>query len=157
MNRMTEPSTQIKRHNRRLAKSHAGFTLLELLVAIMLLSIGLIATAKMQDIATNSNMLANRRSVAVAVAQQVMEEILSRRLDPPDSIFSSPGPNTLPESSITVPGAGTYVTSASVTIDPVVPGAPDAGQPVEGVARIEVTVTGDNKTITLVSYKRIAL
>jgi type IV pilus assembly protein PilV len=55
-----------------------GFTLLELLIAITLIAVALLATAAMQSVAINSNSIANRSTVVTAIAQEVMEEIMSR-------------------------------------------------------------------------------
>jgi len=54
-----------------------GFTLLELLIAIAILSIGLLAVASMQATAIKANTIADVNTMATTVAQQVMEDLMS--------------------------------------------------------------------------------
>ena len=109
---------------RRTIKNQKGFTLLELLLAMSLLTIGLLATASMQGTAIHSNFLANRTSVAAALAQQVAEEITSRSKT--DSLLrTASGPNVLyqtldpvtPSSNLSVPGGGTFRARYQITPD----------------------------------------
>jgi prepilin-type N-terminal cleavage/methylation domain-containing protein len=101
---------------RRTIKKQKGFTLLELLMAMMLLAIGLLATASMQGTAIHANSLSNRLSVATTLAQQVAEEITSlsktntllrTASPPPDVLYPTLDPVT-PSSDLFVPGAGTF-------------------------------------------------
>lgn len=100
---------------RRTIKKQKGFTLLELLIAMMLLAIGLLATASMQGTAIHANSLSNRLSVATTLAQQVAEEITSlsktdtllRTASGPDILYPTLDPVT-PSSDLFVPGAGTF-------------------------------------------------
>jgi len=66
-----------------------GFSLIELLIAISLLAVGLLAAISMQSTAMNSNMLANRNTAATAVAQQVMEDLLSVNISTGNSWFNT--------------------------------------------------------------------
>lgn len=59
-------------------KSEKGFSLVELLIAVVLLTIGLLAVAGMQTTAINSNAWANRLTTAASLAQEVMENFLAR-------------------------------------------------------------------------------
>jgi type IV pilus assembly protein PilV len=100
---------------RRTIKKQKGFTLLELLIAMSLLAIGLLAAASMQGTALHANSLSNRLSVATILAQQVTEEITS--LSKTDTLLrTASGANVLyptldpvtPSSDLFVPGAGTF-------------------------------------------------
>ena len=55
--------------------SEAGFTLIEALVAIVILSFGLIAIANLFVVATSSNRVGNLTTAATAQADQVMEKL----------------------------------------------------------------------------------
>lgn len=140
-------------------KSERGFSLVELLIAITILAIGLLAVAGMQSTAINSNAWANRLSTATSLAQEVMEDILAK--DATDAIFSAdstlvvydlcpdalatPPATTCPDTSITISGAGTFSATRAITIN----------TPVTGTVRIDVSVTDGTRTVTLRSYKRV--
>ena len=141
-------------------KSEKGFSLVELLVAVVMLAVGLLAVAGMQSMAINKNAYANRYSTATALAQEVMEDFLAR--EPSSAIFQSDvglgppdpsaanydlDPSAVTSNSVTVTGAGTFTVLYSI----------DANNPVANVAKITVKVTttiGGGQTVTLISYKR---
>lgn len=50
-----------------------GFTMIEVLVGIVLLSIGILGVAQMQIMTINSNKLANQRTTAITLAQDKAE------------------------------------------------------------------------------------
>jgi type IV pilus modification protein PilV len=54
----------------------AGFTLMEVLVAVAILTVGLLAVGAMQTSAINGNLYAYRTSEAVTLAQDRMEQLL---------------------------------------------------------------------------------
>ncbi|HLB01904.1 MAG TPA: prepilin-type N-terminal cleavage/methylation domain-containing protein [Nitrospiria bacterium] len=117
-----------------------GFTLLELLIAIVILAIGLLAVASMQANAIRSNSLAERVTVITAVAHGAIEDLLARADS--DPIFDAAASN-VPYDTRIVQGV-TY--NASYTMTP--------NTPVTGVAQVVMTVTGGGRTMTLTSYKR---
>jgi prepilin-type N-terminal cleavage/methylation domain-containing protein len=109
-----------------------GFTLLELLIAVSLLLIGLLAAATMQAIATNSNAYANRISVAAIVGQLVVEDLGSLKKNDPllntavsnvsyDRMFD-PVSQSSTAATTAIVGAGTV----SATYD-IVPNSPIPG------------------------------
>ena len=55
-----------------------GFTLIEILVAIVILTVGLLAVAKMQVSAIQGNYFSNSATTALNLAQQKMEDLLSK-------------------------------------------------------------------------------
>ncbi|MDD2273473.1 MAG: prepilin-type N-terminal cleavage/methylation domain-containing protein [Desulfuromonadaceae bacterium] len=67
--------------NRHLNKK--GFTLVELLVALTLMSIGILAVVQMQIVALRSNTIAQKLTVATNIAQEVTNDIQSRNLADP--------------------------------------------------------------------------
>ncbi len=117
-----------------------GFTLLELLVAIDILAIGLLAVASMQASAIRSNSLAERVTVITAVAQGALEDLMARADS--DPIFDAAASN-VPYDTRIVQGV-TYNAAYTMTPD----------TPVTGVAQVVMTVTGGGRTMTLTSYKR---
>jgi len=60
---------------RRLYENNSGFTLIEVLVAMVILSIGLLGTAALITGIISSNKLSNRISTATTCAQDKMERI----------------------------------------------------------------------------------
>ncbi len=55
--------------------NNSGFTLMEVLVAMLILSVGLLGMAALITGIINSNKLSNRISTATVLAQDKMEEI----------------------------------------------------------------------------------
>lgn len=133
-------------------KNEKGFSLVELLIAVFLLTVGLLTVAAMQTTAINYNSWANRLTTATALAQEVMEDLLAR--DSTDAVFQTDSGGEIlydfdkitagTQNSITITGAGDFTATYAI----------DADSPAVGVATITVTVTGGNRTITLLSYKR---
>jgi len=62
----------------RQEKSSQGFTLIEVLIALCIFSIGILAVATMQISAINGNSSARRRTEAVTLAMDRMERIISQ-------------------------------------------------------------------------------
>ncbi len=60
---------------RKLRDNNSGFTLIEVLVAMVILSVGLLGTAALITGIISSNKLSNRISTATTCAQDKMEEI----------------------------------------------------------------------------------
>ncbi len=61
--------------NMHKANNNSGFTLMEVLVAMLILSVGLLGTAALITGIINSNKLSNRISTATVLAQDKIEEI----------------------------------------------------------------------------------
>jgi type IV pilus modification protein PilV len=129
-------------------KKQGGFTLLEVLVAIVLLAIGLSAAASMQAIALNSNAVANRVSIANFLAQQIAEEIGSRNISDPVLnsnvtkatymfVNWSNGVEQPPADSLNIPGAGVFKATYTITTN-TYDGV--AGPLTTGMTEIQVTV-----------------
>lgn len=59
----------------RLRNNNSGFTLMEVLVAMLILSVGLLGMAALITGIINSNKLSNRISTATVLAQDKMEEV----------------------------------------------------------------------------------
>jgi type IV pilus assembly protein PilV len=59
-------------------RRQSGFTLIEVLIAIAILTIGLLAVAKMQISAIQGNYFSGNTSVALSLAEDKMEDLLGR-------------------------------------------------------------------------------
>ncbi|WP_432822241.1 type IV pilus modification PilV family protein [Trichloromonas sp.] len=84
-----------------------GFTLLEMLVAVMILSVGLLGLAQLQVAAIQTNSQSNSLVVASALAQSVLEDI--NRISGDDPMFSGADQLGVVWAAQTdVPGGGSY-------------------------------------------------
>lgn len=130
----------------------SGFTLIELLIAVSILAIGLLATATMQGIAMNANSIANRLSVANSLGQHIEDDLTSLKIDNPllttavsnvayNRMFNPLAP-TVPASSVSIPGAGTFTAKYSI--------APNS--PIPGTTQIDVFVFYNNSNVPIASY-----
>ena len=145
----------------KIPTSQKGFTLIEVLVAMTIFAIGLLAIAGMQITALKGNSSANTQSAATAMASGILEEILIWDLADPrlaadsadndwDFDPATAGVQTQSDPDDTL-GAGTYSAKYSVDIN---------HNGVNNVTRITVTVTGGRtfsgavRTVTLVGFKR---
>jgi type IV pilus assembly protein PilV len=134
-----------------------GFTLIEVLIALMIFTFGLLSIAGLQVSAISYDSAANQRTAITMLTQGIMEEIMSYpednsnsgTLDLESSVTDqtwTQAPFDSADNSYTLTGGGTY--SASVTVTP--------DTPVASMSQIEVTVTSTNdRTLTLTSYKRM--
>ncbi len=137
-----------------------GFTLLELLVAISIIAVGLLAAASMQGIAVNANSVSNKVSVGSSLAQQVAEDLLSSSstgtvlntngtynymLDPAN------GSNRL-----TIRGSGTYRATYTTNTSPIISGATVTGTTKVDVTVIYIAPNGvETNVATFSTYKRL--
>lgn len=131
-------------------RNQDGFTLVELLVALTIFAVGLLAIAGMQLTATRESNKAFTRDVCGTLAQGIMDDILSR--DGGDSIFvdtAATGWDFDPDTAGTNPyhesGAGTYQGTYAVAVNAII----------NKIAKVDVTVTGGGRTATLTGFKRL--
>ncbi len=126
-----------------------GFSLVELLIALFILAVGLLATATILTTGMSSNRMAQSITVETTVAYSVLDEIMSR--SPEDTLFDSDQTDVTydldPDTTATTRTVQGISYSAIIDID--------ANNPVVGVARIDVTVTSNvGRSITLTSFRR---
>lgn len=129
----------------------AGFSLIEVLIALTIFAIGLLSIAGMQITAIQTNSRGGTLSAATAVAEGILEDILS--WDTADPVFATTSAAPVSwdfdpilanlQPSIVLDGGGTYQATYTIT----------ANDPVENVSRVTVAVTG-SRSLTLVGYKR---
>ncbi|MFZ5861834.1 MAG: type IV pilus modification PilV family protein [Nitrospirota bacterium] len=133
-------------------RSEAGFSLLELLIAMSILSVGLMATLNMQSTALGADGLAQRTTAAAGVARAALEELLSRSDSAAIFTTASAGvfdldPQTA-ANTLTVQG---IVFNATLTVTP---NATVDGVTVPGLTQMVLTVTGSDRTLTMTGYKK---
>jgi type IV pilus assembly protein PilV len=138
----------------------SGFTFIELLVAIVVLSLGLLAVAGMQVTAIRGNASANVISTKTAVAESILEQILSWSIQDPrlderdediDWFFSSwdtdqeAGDSESDPSDLALVGAGSYAATYRLQ-----------NTAVSSLIRVEVVVRSGRSGVltTLVGFKR---
>ena len=138
---------------KRLQGNERGFTMVEMLIAILLMTIGLLAVLTMQDVALNANSISMRLTVATSLSQEALEDILAWDPDNHAELKTSTAnavydldPNAS-ATSITVPGAGSYNATYTTTVGPA------SGIP-KGLTKVIVTVTGAGRSVTVTGFKR---
>lgn len=85
---------------RILMKNQRGFSLVEALIAILLLGVGMLATGLMQIGGIEGNANATGRTVGLSLAQSIMEDLRGRPLD--DPLLSDVGGQGLDDGMATV-------------------------------------------------------
>ncbi|SHJ34944.1 type IV pilus assembly protein PilV [Malonomonas rubra DSM 5091] len=135
-----------------------GYTLVEVLIALTIFSVGLLAIAGLQINAIRYNSGSNLRTSTTAMAQGVMEQVMSLPSDNP--LFRTAGTNVVsidPNDSdgdgdattLRLQGAGFFTANWVVTVD---------WQGITGLSRIDVNVQENSgRTITLTNFKRYNL
>ena len=106
-----------------------GFSLIEMLISITILSIGLFAVATMQTVAISNTALSNRTMTATELASQAMEDILS--WDPANAALNASAANVVYANGVKVTGGGTFNITYQTTIN----------TPAIGTTRIDIIVT----------------
>lgn len=135
-----------------------GFTLLEVLIALVIFAIGLLSIAGLQVSAISYDSAANQRTAITMLTQGIMEEIMSYPADNSNSTTLNLDPATAYSqtwsqapfegtgNSYSLQGGGTFNATVNVTPD----------TPVTSMTQIQITVTeAQNRTLTMTSYKRM--
>ncbi len=107
----------------------AGYSLTELMIVLVVLSVGILALARLIPTASRQQVRDRLRTSAAYYAQEKIEVLRSLTLDDPDM---ADGPHPIPGPSETVGPNGTY--ARSWTVSHLVP-------PLDNVARVDVLVT----------------
>nr|WP_281415123.1 prepilin-type N-terminal cleavage/methylation domain-containing protein [Geobacter hydrogenophilus] len=136
-------------------ENQKGFTLVELLVAILLMTVGIFAVIAMQTTSMQANSIAMRLSVATSLAQEALEDILS--LPPDDVTLNSAGTfrNSVtrlpyPLHKSTIEGGGTYTATYTTKV------GPDGVVP-QGITKViveVVEVARSGRSVAVTGFKR---
>lgn len=104
----------MERSDPNFIRGEKGFTLLEVIIAMAILSIGLLAIGYMQITAIDSNSTANRITEGTSLAQDKLEELVTHRMTHAD-LNASGNPHTDPDPNQRHPG---YTITWNVTDNP---------------------------------------
>jgi type IV pilus modification protein PilV len=80
----------------------AGFTLIEVLIAIVILTVGLLAVGTMQISAIRGNFMSGNTSIALSLASEKMEDLLNRDFNNADLNDTVTGNNSTLSSTTSV-------------------------------------------------------
>ena len=125
-------------------KMQAGFTLVELLVAVVILAIGLLGLVQLQVTAIKTNSQSMTSTASKALAQKVVEEFAAMDADDPlfvDGATGTWGPTYQTE------GGGTYTVTYSV--EQVQAGGNDVSQ----LFKVTITVTSTTELASVLGNK----
>jgi prepilin-type N-terminal cleavage/methylation domain-containing protein len=89
---------------RKTQRGAAGFTLVEVMIATLVLLIGLVAVARLVPLSINRNQLNRNDSKSTVVAEQVLDQILSQTIDTTTATINLDGQNFVIQTG--GPGAG---------------------------------------------------
>jgi prepilin-type N-terminal cleavage/methylation domain-containing protein len=94
----------------------AGFTLIEVMIAVVILMFGLLVVGSMQISAIRGNYMSGNTSMAISLAGEKMEDILNRRdySGDPDLTAGNHGPEAISKTGVEGTG-GLYRRSWTVT------------------------------------------
>ena len=130
----------MSRATRVVRRTEAGFTLIEALVAMVVLSFGLIAITNLMLVAASSNTVANQSTAAASVASQELDRL--RALPYSNTLLASGGDldnDVANYSNVTnVPGVGQIRTRWAIQDV----AAPTSGVPPAGLKFITVRAEG---------------
>lgn len=126
-------------------RSQNGFSLVELLIAITIFAVGLLAVSGMQITAIKGNTKAVSVSAASSLALSALEEFMIRPANAALVTTDQASPAIWMDETLS--GAGNYRIFYTVETD----------NPIDNVARISVSVSGGDlqRPVTMVGFKRI--
>ena len=128
----------------RAMQNDAGFTIIEVVIAISILAVGLLGVAAMQTSAIQVNSAAGRMTTRINWAQDKMEELKALAFSDPwlEAAGNPPGVDSAGNTHQEMTSDG-YTVSWNVTDD----------SPAPNTKQIVVTVTGKGKTSRLTCMK----
>jgi type II secretory pathway pseudopilin PulG len=102
----------MKQQTHGAARRDAGFTLVEAMVAIVILVFGLLAVTNLMVVAASSNTVANQSTAAASIASQTLEQLKALPFGDPGLVAGGDLATNAPGyfSETTVPGVGTILT-----------------------------------------------
>jgi len=124
----------------------AGFTLIEVLVAIVVLTVGLLAVGTMQISAIRGNFMSGNTSIGLSLASEKMEELLNLDFNHADLSASATHQQTISEEGVL--GAGAFYQRTWTIQDP-----PTAATNTKNVSVI-VSWENNKHRVSIASIKR---
>ena len=109
----------VRKGFRQRFSSQSGMSMIEMLVAVVILAVGLLGLAELQVTAIRANSQSNVTVAAAAIAQRVIETVAA--MSPDDIIFDNGTINaTWAGSPLPVPGSGSFNITYTVrrSVDP---------------------------------------
>ena len=129
---------------RQSKSAQAGFSLVELLVAVVILAVGLLGLAELQVTAMRANSQSESMVAASALAQELLEEIAA--MDPANPTLDAIINNaTWAGSPFTLAGGGTYDVTYSVALN---------HEGVTNLCLVTVTVRSQNEVMSMLGKRR---
>jgi type IV pilus modification protein PilV len=125
--------------------SQSGFSLVEMLVAVVIIAVGLLGLAQLQVTAIKVNSQSMTSTTARALAQKVVEEIAATDAD--DPMFSD-GASGLWDTYTDSQGGGTYTVSYNVAQ------MTAGGNPVSQLFNITVTVESETELMHVLGAQK---
>jgi type IV pilus assembly protein PilV len=129
---------------RQRKRSQAGFSLVELLVAMVVLAIGLLGLAELQITTMKSNAQSDSIMVANHLAQKIIEEVAATPADDPRFASNAAG-QVWAGSPYDIAGAGVYNVTYDVAIN-------HGG--VEGLSQITVHVASAGEVMNVLGMQQ---
>jgi prepilin-type N-terminal cleavage/methylation domain-containing protein len=166
------------RFGKALLQGQSGFTMVELMISIFVMTVAVFGVIGMQTVALKSNTVAHQLTIGSSLAQQVLEDILALPIDnrtvtttntsaKPVYVYGAVNlgsvkdggfpvyPATIPPTYTTfldAPSGGRYTATYTTLVGSSANGVPS------GVSRITVTVNYSNsgvaKSVTMTGFKR---
>lgn len=132
-------------------RNEKGFTLIEVMIAMAVFAIGMLAVGSMQIAATKGNTSSGKMTSAVTIAQNQMEQLISLAYDDPSNLNDTDGDGTAGLNSNTSGTADHAATSGQYNVYWNVA----ADNPIRNTKTIEVIVTwqGGQRQVALTSIK----
>lgn len=128
---------------RQRQRAQAGFSLVELLVAIVILAVGLLGLAELQVTAMKTNAQSESILAAGSLAQRAVEEVVA--LNPDDPLFDMDRPFVAVGDPISLPGAGAFIIQRSVDVN---------YQGVPNLCLVTVRVESANGVMTVLGIRK---
>jgi type IV pilus assembly protein PilV len=140
----------------KVIRNNKGFSLLELMVTLAILSVGLLGLLGMQITGAQGNATSQKLTIATMLAQTGIEDFMSRSAG--DTIFDTAAgsddgnPANDPTYDLDLASSATTLSYQSITYSATYIIIPST--PVSGVSRVDVAVTGGGRTVTFTTFKR---
>jgi type IV pilus assembly protein PilV len=144
--------TEAQMQQRR--RTQSGFSLVELLVAVVIMAVGLLGLAELQITAMRTNSQSESMLAAGALAQRAIEDVIA--MDGSDPFFDADLPFIdTDDSPVTLPGGGTF--NIQRRVDANYQGVPNVclvAVRVESAAEAMTVLGMRKRTVTLTTLKR---